>query len=742
MNTRIKKVFSVLLVICLLASSFSYSILSVSAEEGITQREPQAEITTPVEPEVTVVREEMSLRGEYEKHFLMSDGTYQAVVYSCPIHELVNGIWVEIENQNQNARSDISTDDTQQNIIDNYVWENHGVQDSNLMRLYIGNKSGDKARAYIQFANMPTIPDNATISEAVMTLNIVSGTTSAYNINAYQVTGSEWTSSSIQWSNMPAADVLLESNISHNEKTMYQFSCLSAVQHWYDGDTTGQNENYGIMLRYYDESISDYNSVYSADTINPNMRPSLTITYGLFSDADVDIGETITLTASDTTGPVTWSSADSSIATINTEGVVTGIKAGKTTITGYVDNEVYMTVTLYVTVADGVYQIRNDCYMQYIASHATENGRTVDVTDGFGSNDELVDQYWKITYLGEGYYSIRPAFDLEWGLFANGIEGSSIGIQNMGTLSNDLINVEPQFRWSLTQCPDSNNYYIDYNGDRSLGLWMYGTWVGLENNTGSGKINRFEWELTCITPYVVNLDVIYDQAYLSRYSDASNRISSQISALQMKYLTEFGIWVECGSPSEFYSYADVECTTNPTQVCTHATNSECMNSILYISGNTKLYTYHHNNIYNIMLRIPLPDLSHTVRMAYIGHNICRTYETTVSEDGKIVTETVHQNNPYWGLTYSGKGLMSITNFGTAQNETKTMLHEFGHLFGAPDHYGGSQPSTDDLKLEDERFSSYCIYGEDRNSTEVLQNLTICEGCKARIEQNKDTFDHN
>ena len=65
----------------------------------------------------------------------------------------------------------------------------------------------------------------------------------------YQVTGGEWDPTTIQWTNKPAANILLESNISNNDRTKYQFSVLTAVQHWYDGDPTGQNENYGIMLR-------------------------------------------------------------------------------------------------------------------------------------------------------------------------------------------------------------------------------------------------------------------------------------------------------------------------------------------------------------------------------------------------------------------------------------------------------------------------------------------------------------
>ena len=112
-----------------------------------------------------------------------------------------------------------------------------------------------------------------------MTRHFTSGTNTAANASAYQVTGGEWASGTIQWSNKPAANTLLQSNISHNNVTGYVFSCLTAVQHWYDGDTTGQNQNYGIMLCYQDPEIADYNSFYSADCTDATMRPSIAISY-------------------------------------------------------------------------------------------------------------------------------------------------------------------------------------------------------------------------------------------------------------------------------------------------------------------------------------------------------------------------------------------------------------------------------------------------------------------------------
>lgn len=76
-------------------------------------------------------------------------------------------------------------------------------------------------------------------------------------------------------------------------------------------------------------------------------------------------------------------------------------------------------------------------------------------------------------------------------------------------------------------------------------------------------------------------------------------------------------------------------------------------------------------------------------------------------------------------------------------EVETFVHEFGHLYGAPDHYGGDQKSTNEIinEKKDSRFSEECIYGEERFNASVVNNLTICAGCKAIIEKNRNKYNH-
>ncbi len=60
----------------------------------------------------------------------------------------------------------VTTSSSSQNIVDNYVMENSGVQTYTLDRLYIGKKNGNRTRSFVKFTNMLTIPSVATVNSS------------------------------------------------------------------------------------------------------------------------------------------------------------------------------------------------------------------------------------------------------------------------------------------------------------------------------------------------------------------------------------------------------------------------------------------------------------------------------------------------------------------------------------------------------------------------------------------------
>ncbi len=81
----------------LLALVLTVQLLPVSALADEFEIDDERHDTfTYEQPDVS--GEISELRGEYEKHFSLSDGTYSAVVYPYPVHYDSNGTWQEIDN--------------------------------------------------------------------------------------------------------------------------------------------------------------------------------------------------------------------------------------------------------------------------------------------------------------------------------------------------------------------------------------------------------------------------------------------------------------------------------------------------------------------------------------------------------------------------------------------------------------------------------------------------------------------
>ena len=88
----------------------------------------------------------------------------------------------------------------------------------------------------------------------------------------------------------------------------------------------------------------------------------------------------------------------------------------------------------------------------------------------------------------------------------------------------------------------------------------------------------------------------------------------------------------------------------------------------------------------------------------------------------------------------------VMDFRSEAGERSTVVHEFGHLFDAPDHYGSASlniPSTAQKNSETggDSFNVQCIYGENKDTSYVQENLIICDGCKAVIQSNANKFYH-
>lgn len=485
------------------------------------------------------------------------------------------------------------------------------------------------------------------------------------------------------------------------------------------------------VLAYADESPQNLET----ESV-PEIASTSTIT---ISPADnfVKIEEQQQYTCVGATGTPTWSIRDSGIATVDNTGLVTGVAQGQTYLTAYVDG-VYITITIKVgAIEEGTYYIGNRMsgfYMELQNATATE-GTPVQQWQFYGQTKSR----WIITLESTGVYSIRSALTN----YYIGVKDSS---PEEGATINQYASIANQRgrQWKIETTSDGTyKFHPYYNQNMAISVPETGSTV-----KGTDLVQliseditdyRNEWVLGIIDDewnsypiiYLANLDVLYDHAYLQRYPNAENRINTMLYAIKDKFMREFGVYVNYISPSIYTSFADANCPSHYTVGCECISNDRLCQNTDVVNGEWVYQTYHHNNIYNNQSRVPFPDMNQTLRIVFFGREEC------------VAINGICDNDPYNGLTYSNLGLCGIMCVKTLNGETRVVLHEFGHLYDAPDHYGGSQKTTAQINAEYNTtlFNSQCIYGENRLTNEVQNNLIICDGCLSVIQASASKYIH-
>lgn len=375
---------------------------------------------------------------------------------------------------------------------------------------------------------------------------------------------------------------------------------------------------------------------------------------------------------------------------------------------------------------EGTYFFNNvkydDKFMQIDNNaNTSQSGAKMEIRAFEGSTD----QRWNVQHISDGYYKITSV--------ASGLALTASTSTN-GAITQTTYTGTNYQKWKILKQSDGT-YKISPKSNSSFymaaGNAEFLSARNVETRTAQSD-GKDEWVLYRCDLNIVNVEVVYDVGYSNRFSDVPMRINEEMMSLQEKYLIDFGIWIEYTEPTAFISYGD-SCSSNPLVICNHASNEQCYNS----TSENDLYEYHHKNILNILERITRPDTSSSLKIAYIGHNNCSAER---DEEGNLE----HLTNPFFGMAFTGQGLACVMNFSGNSQETKTLVHEFGHLFGVEDHYGGDGLSTTQIngKYPNSEYDEYCIYGEKKDKVDVYQNLVICDGCKDRIRENLNRYDHN
>ena len=255
-------------------------------------------------------------------------------------------------------------------------------------------------------------------------------------------------------------------------------------------------------------------------------------------------GSTIALTA--TVEPpistVTWASSKPAVATVTDSGLVTGLRAGKTTISATLEDGTRATCVVNVTVPDGVYYIRNifSLYLN-VTDGGIANNTDVCQQDPHESDaDDLqkIRQMWKICHLGNGQYSIRPLHKMDMGLHAT---GDNVDIYQIGA-TDTIAAIPDDAKWTI-EWRDSG-YVIKNSG--KPGLFPRST-LKISNNSSNpgetailapdyGMEMFLKWSLIEIETPPVGV-IVYDTIS----GTPTNIVKLDIGINNAKSLKDFGL---------------------------------------------------------------------------------------------------------------------------------------------------------------------------------------------------------
>ena len=281
-------------------------------DSSITLYAPDGETVIMTMPAPYLV-DNNGVRNEDIEVVLQQEGESYVMYYQLPTE------WLASEDLAWPVVLDpiISADGYCKNVQDQTVMENTTPSyTSGIIQAGYSTTNG-KMRFFVKFTDLPTLTSADVIVHAQMKLVKPedSGTTSA--VNVHKVLGS-WSSSTINWSNMPEYNTTIEDFAISKNAGNYYWDVTSIVQDWY---TTGVNN--GMMFKVPDSveqgGTNSWKQFYSSDysVYDTTIWPTLTIMYrnisGLESYWDYTAngaGRAGTGYINDYSGNLVWTRAD------------------------------------------------------------------------------------------------------------------------------------------------------------------------------------------------------------------------------------------------------------------------------------------------------------------------------------------------------------------------------------------------------------------------------------------------
>ena len=195
------------------------------------------------------------------------------------------------------------------------------------------------------------------------------------------------------------------------------YNCLSSCDDgWFEYNP--YNDRYYLDFFDIDEELSNDNPSYNENYTHENALNNRDTVYLSLTSAEIEKGSTTVISciypSGSTVSYMYWLTTDPSIATISSSGIITGVNPGNcsvyvmTMINGTFYN---LSCPIYVYLSDGVYYIKNLYSSKYLEVENGDISNSTPIqqyTKRTSNDNSKLRQMWKIHYLGNQSYSIRP----------------------------------------------------------------------------------------------------------------------------------------------------------------------------------------------------------------------------------------------------------------------------------------------------------------------------------------------
>ena len=318
-----------------------------------------------------------------EKNNTMGSMTHETLrenqLYGLTIH--VDAEYLQDENTAYPFRIDptveINYDNEGAGAIEDATLNSDGVTTGGSGSIYVGNRSSyGLARVLMKFPALFDYADEiesyTQIVSAEVQIRDMLCQADAMTVNCHVFTGSEWSESSVNWSNanpnsymtsaLSSNSVSYANGAAKSNPHRYAFNITTAVRGWKNG---AYNAEKGIIFKAPNsvENGTTYISKTFASYNRASYKPFLTVTYkasfAIWTDTNyvlVDQTKTINYSSNDPNITVSWSSSDTTVMRVTQAGIVTGRKQGAAQITATcTDSEGFSQIdSLWLVVLDDV----------------------------------------------------------------------------------------------------------------------------------------------------------------------------------------------------------------------------------------------------------------------------------------------------------------------------------------------------------------------------------------------------